>query len=1118
MLLLIAVCCLCVFAFAAPAAEAAFELAGPFGASGEGEIGEAAAGAAIDYASGDIYVADGLNRRVTRFNAEGGFLEAWGWGVANGADEFQTCGPEGAVPLCEFDLNGRRGLRGEGAGQFEWADGVAVDQATGDVYVLDRERKNGVVQVFSSDGAQLIASFGELGEGPVSASPGRLHGVGIVGGIAVDSSGDVYLSDGANTDAPETRVMVLKPETPGDYAHYVYAGQSHDFAVGDTPEALAVDSSADVYFVGGEEHVYKFAAGIFTAPAWSFEDNTGITSLAVDPTTGDSFVYTYATKRFHELDAAGVQIAEFPGVKGEGAFTNGLAFNPGAVLGAEHAAGVLYATDGVALTGLIFAQPPVVPPVVDGESVANIGTGSAVLKALVDPKGFDIRYRFEYGTGDCAAGECVEAPVGGGDLGAGQGDHAASVTVSGLTPGGTYHFRVTVVSHCNVAEPAVECLVEGSERTFTTFSSVPGLPDGRVYELVSPPFKNGGEVFPADPRGSSEAMPGAQDTGMPMQSAPDGNAVVYEGDPFYAKSGAPSENEYLARRTAGGWETRDLSPAFRERDVAGRQGFKSFSGDLSSSVLLATLQQFSPEAPVGYKDLYVQDSAAPEGLRPLVAFEPPNQPAGSFAPVFAGASSDLSHVIFSANDALTPASGVAPAAEYDGGAGNLYEWVGGALRLVNVLPGNTETLPGAAFGPEFGHPISADGSRVFWSAGGHVYVREDGATTVEVPDPAAGGILDASVDGSRVLLGDAMLYDLGTGTLSDLTGGQGGFLGLLGASEDLSSVYFRDSAVLSGEERNSEGQKANAGDSNLYLWRDGAVRFLADPGGAPGTSEVTSDGRYLAFVSTASLTGYDNNNATEVYQYDANSERLVCASCNPTGERPLGASKLSVIYPGFASLPQPLNLSSDGRVFFDSEDVLSPQDTNGRVDDVYEYEPGGVGSCAGPAGCIFLISSGSGTADSNFVAASPSGSDVFFTTRSQLVGEDQDDLMDLYDARVGGGFPPGPSSPPCSSEACRSSLPGPSVFAPLATLSLTGSGNLQAPPSPRVVKPRSLTRAQKLARALKACAKQRPKRKRSVCEAHARRQYGTKTKARAGRAVKSAAGRPQASSNHGRGK
>ena len=65
------------------------------------------------------------------------------------------------------------------------------------------------------------------------------------------------------------------------------------------------------------------------------------------------------------------------------------------------------------------------------------------------------------------------------------------------------------------------------------------------------------------------------------------------------------------------------------------------------------------------------------------------------------------------------------------------------------------------------------------------------------------------------------------------------------------------------------------------------------------SSRVSPDGRYLAFMSERSLTGYDNRDAVsgqpdeeEVYLYDASTGHLACASCNPTGARPVGISTI----------------------------------------------------------------------------------------------------------------------------------------------------------------------------------------------------------------------------------
>ena len=69
------------------------------------------------------------------------------------------------------------------------------------------------------------------------------------------------------------------------------------------------------------------------------------------------------------------------------------------------------------------------------------------------------------------------------------------------------------------------------------------------------------------------------------------------------------------------------------------------------------------------------------------------------------------------------------------------------------------------------------------------------------------------------------------------------------------------------------------------------------------------------------------------------------------------------------------------------------RDINGKAD-VYMWEDGE----------LSLISTGKAARPSKFVDASADGDDVFFTTRERLVGADVDDQVDVYDARVGGGF------------------------------------------------------------------------------------------------------------------
>src|SRR5205823_14171721 len=143
-----------------------------------------------------------------------------------------------------------------------------------------------------------------------------------------------------------------------------------------------------------------------------------------------------------------------------------------------------------------------------------------------------------------------------------------------------------------------------------------------------------------------------------------------------------------------------------------------------------------------------------------------------------------------------------------------------------------------------------------------------------------------------------------------------------------------------------------------------------------------------------------------------------------------------------------------------------------EVEDVYEWEQVGTGSCQSEereGGCVYLLSSGTSPDPSFYLDNDESGENVFFTTRAGLVEGDTDGSYDVYDARVGGGFPE-PAPPPACAATCRSAGAAPTLSDPLTTgigpaentTRIESSGVLPASSS-KPSKP--LTRAQKLAKA-----------------------------------------------------
>jgi DNA-binding beta-propeller fold protein YncE len=1088
---------------------------------------------------GTLYAVAENSASVARYSPQGEFRAAWGWGVGdpemegievenkeNGKKEirfvsragYQRCGPDGdlAYPTCEDrkeasekPLADGLGIGGEGLGQLRTPKGIAVDQATGNVYVFNSGRKKGTVQVFSADGSQRLGGFGELGERgnfpepaeSIEEGPDKFHVTNNNAVLTVGESGKVYIPDLDFAEAPGSqlsRVMVFEPQTPGGYEHYVYAGRSNDLPnTGIGP--VASDYAGNVY-VGLDTSIYELdpSSGL---PVCKFELLTGgIWAMTADPETGEVYYFNYKKKNFHRLvcnsEGKFVDTEVFepvPKIKGE-VFYVGLSFNPATSFDETRPPGIFYAMEpepGGAIGGVVhvFAPGAVISPTVESQTATEVGIDSAALQAVVNPKGAATRYVFQY-ISDAAyqandpaerfAG-AAERPNGGGDLQSGVAGIPVGVALTGLQPDTQYHFRI-VAENCTEGQETSLCTTESEGETFRTFpAGAGGTPDHRAYELVSPAQKHGGQVYPADTRlftpSCLECKPGHQAIRYPSFSSPDGERVAYEGDPFSSTEGTPNDDAYLAVRTASGWQTTTLNPSLGSGGTD--SGLVGYDDALSKGVLAQGTPSLTATAPSEVPNLYTLPTASPDNLSPLLMTEPPNT-GSEVKLIYGGSSSDLGHIFFIATDALTQETAYAPAAQFETNRNNLYEYFNGQVRLVNVLPGNTETVVGAAFGARselssslegnFSHAISEDGSRVFWSdPSGQVYVREGGVSTRELPDHS-GEFLTANSDGSKVLLTNGNLIDLDNGESTvDLTQGNGGFLGIAGQSEDLSRIYFVDTAVLD-EAPNSEGASAIAGQSNLYAWNESTTTFVATLNGkgqvderdtwakspAARSAAASPNGKWLAFESSAPLVGQDNQGpcagngtefdegpCTDVYLYDSASGEIVCPSCSPTEEATLGLSHLTNLTGPTAALPQQRYITDAGRLFFDSPDRLSPSDTNNGAEDVYEYEPAGVGTCTEAGECVSLVSAGDEFTDSNLLFIDPSGKNAFFTTREQLSLRDRDELIDLYDARENGGLAAESETirNECQGEACQAPVQVPNDPTP-GSSTFNGPGNV----------------------------------------------------------------------------
>jgi hypothetical protein len=728
----------------------------------------------------------------------------------------------------------------------------------------------------------------------------------------------------------------------------------------------------------------------------------------------------------------------------------------------------------------------------------------AVLKAEIDPEGKATSFHFEYGTsGPCSANSCVSVPVPDGTVGSDSVVREVSALLKGLAPGTIYHYRVVATNADAVNEGPDRIFY--TYRSPVLDSDCPNqalrigpsasLPDCRAYEMVSPVDKNGGDIVVA--RSNENNIEAAW-----RQASTDGERVTYTSKTAFgdAKRGSLA-SQYLSRRNpAAGWSTSGLNPPLSGAGGAGELGyvlgsnFRAFSEDLCLALLRdQNVPPLLEDALEGTTNFYVRHNCESHAgsyttLTRGLAF-----PAGTDLGLFYGVfSRQDEHVVFGAAAPLLTTTGPLPA---PGAHDQIYDYDLSTeeLHLISVLPDGEAasvvaavgTVPNARFSP-LESAVSEDASRVFFMTDGQIYVRINRAETVQISSGVGAQFVTAAADGSTAIyeLGGSLFeFDVDSEQTSFVAGEVGG---VVGSSKDLSHLYFTSKEALD-DDPNSEGDVAQAGEYNVYLRRNGEYIFVAtvDPEDGPAAehgahidsrfpffhaSRVTPDGRYLAFMSIRRLTGYDNTDAvsgealSEVFRYDAEAGELLCASCRPSAARPRGRL-LAPLYGntggGFphvsaaAWLPTfewGINgkrpLSDDGnRIFFNAYDALALRDVNG-AQDVYQWEAAGTGGCgegdadyfAQNGGCLSLISSGRNPKDSEFLDASVDGSDVFFTTADPLDERDPGNI-DVYDARVLGGFPPPPPPPPpCVGDACQVVPAAPDAKEP-ASLTYSGPGN-----------------------------------------------------------------------------
>jgi len=417
-------------------------------------------------------------------------------------------------------------LRAFGAGQVSFPYGVAVDPASGGVYVGDYS-----IGVGKFDSAQMLQfNFGPGGSHPLvsgvavdpvnhdlyvvaaykqeiqtydpsseasSKSPVSqfsVSGSGSGGGateeqIAADSAGNVYFPNASHNE-----VQVFSPAggAPGGGIAATITGSSGDALKG--PGGVAVSTAGptkgDIYVADtGNGRVEEFSpSGVFIM---AFGAGDGTQAVAVD-SSDDIYALDIGSSGYHvvEYDSAGTQLADFgSGVIGAPSFVAN-------TLAVDSLTGDVYVTidkeEAPNFGEVLVFGPVTVPHATTGSATSGpalkppLPPTSEQLSGTVTAFGIAASYRFEYGT-STAYGSSAPAPPA--SAGSGYLPETASTILSGLEGSTTYHYRLVAANERGSSPP-------GADREFTTPAVAPAVGAAPPAEVTQTAATLAGTVDP----------------------------------------------------------------------------------------------------------------------------------------------------------------------------------------------------------------------------------------------------------------------------------------------------------------------------------------------------------------------------------------------------------------------------------------------------------------------------------------------------------------------------------------------------------------------------------------------------------------------------------------------
>lgn len=319
------------------------------------------------------------------------------------------------------------------AGSFRAPSAVAVDNSPssatrGTVYVVDR--RHAVVDAFDAAGAYVGQIVGASG-----SFEGELYGV------AVDGAGNVWVYESnGNIDEFNERLEYQKTFNTGL----------------ETGRGLAVDAGGLAYALSGESvAVFSLSEGELGHELAVFGSEA--TGLAVDESDHDVFV-----DRGKGVDIHGPEGKPYPqpiATLGYGAGEEP-AIRGSYDLAVNEADGTVYLSESEADRIAVFPMFSYQPPTVAASKPASVITRtSATLYGTVNANNASTTYWFQYGTSSSYGSVTASAQA------SGYRSQPVELGIAGLQPATTYHYRLLASNQYGTSE--------GPDETFTTSPATP---------------------------------------------------------------------------------------------------------------------------------------------------------------------------------------------------------------------------------------------------------------------------------------------------------------------------------------------------------------------------------------------------------------------------------------------------------------------------------------------------------------------------------------------------------------------------------------------------------------------------------------------------------------------